>query len=427
MPKTVAVVGLGYVGLPVACLVAKKGYKAYGLELNPSVVSLINNGRSHIKDESLIRAVKQVKGKLVATSDPGVALSAADIVLVCVPTPVDSNKHPDLKFVKAACETIARHLRKGMLIIIESTVYPGVTDEIVKPLLEQSGLKAGKDFMLVHCPERIDPGNKKFELENIPRVIGGVDEKSAKEAAKFYAAILKASVTPLKSIKAAEAVKIMENTFRDVNIAFINEIAMSFDKLGIDVMEVIRGCSTKPFGFMPFYPGPGVGGTCIPKDPYYLIERAREHGFEHRFVSLARSLNNAMPLYAVSLIEQLVARLGKPLEKANIAVLGLSYKADVDDLRDSPSLEILAHLSAKNKGIKAFDPYVPAKSNCGSVEEALAHADCVVLATNHAEFVKKLSPKTLKALQVKAVFDARNSLDKEGILAQGILYKGIGR
>ncbi len=427
MPKTVAVIGLGYVGLPVACLVAKHGFKTFGLELNPAVVAQINAGKSHIKDPSLIKAVKEVKGKLTATGEASAALEHADIVVVCVPTPVDQSKHPDLSYVKSACETVARHLRKGMLVIIESTVYPGVTDEVIKPILERSGLKAGPDFMLVHCPERIDPGNTRYELPNIPRVVGGVDEKSAKAAAKFYSDILLAEVTPLKSIKAAEAVKIMENTFRDVNIAFINEIAMSFDKLGIDVAEVIKGCSTKPFGFMPFYPGPGVGGTCIPKDPYYLIERAREKGFEHKFVSLARSLNNGMPAYSVSLIVNLLNKVGKPVETAKIAVLGLSYKAEVDDLRDSPALEILSQLSLRNKSVKAFDPFVPAKSNCRSVEEAAAGADCLVLATNHAQFVKKLSPKFLKGLGVKSVFDARNSLDKEGILAQGIQYKGVGR
>jgi len=427
MPKTVAVMGLGYVGLPVACLVAKKGFKTHGLELNPRVVDQVNQGKSHIRDPALIKAVKAVKGKLVATSDTGLALSRADIVLVCVPTPVTQDKHPDLGFVESACRTLARHLRKGMLVVIESTVYPGVTDEIVKPLLEQSGLRAGKDFGLVHCPERIDPGNQEFALENIPRVVGGVDEHSTTEAVKFYRKILAASVTPLNSIKAAEAVKIMENTFRDVNIAFINEIAMSFDKLGIDVLEVIKGCSTKPFGFMPFYPGPGVGGTCIPKDPYYLIERAREKGFEHRFVSLARSLNNAMPVYAVSLVEQLLASLGKPVETAHLALLGLSYKADVDDVRESPALEILRLLSAKNKSLKAFDPFVPGKSNVRSLEEAVQGADCVLLATNHRSFVKSLSPRQLKAWNVKAVFDARNALDKEGILAAGIRYKGIGR
>ncbi len=427
MPKIVAVVGLGYVGLPVACLVAKHGCFTYGLERNEAVVRQINAGKSHIKDKDLEKAVREVRGKLAATSDPDAALSRADIILVCVPTPVDAGKHPDLGIVKDACETISKYLRKGVLVVIESTVYPGVTDEIVRPLLEKSGLQAGRDFMLAHCPERIDPGNASFHLANIARVVGGIDDKSCKAAAKFYEGILLAKVTSLKSIKAAEAVKIMENTFRDVNIAFINEIAMSFDKLGIDVMEVIKGCATKPFGFMPFYPGPGVGGTCIPKDPYYLIERAREKGFEHRFVSLARQLNNSMPSYAVSLIEALVASTGKPIEKANIALLGLAYKAEVDDLRESPSLEILRQLSARNKGIKAFDPFAPAKSTCGSLEEAIQDADCVILATNHAAFVKKLTPRFLQEHRVKAVFDARNSLDQEGILAAGLHYKGIGR
>ncbi|HIH16040.1 MAG TPA: nucleotide sugar dehydrogenase, partial [Candidatus Diapherotrites archaeon] len=287
-------------------------------------------------------------------------------------------------------------------------------------------LKIGKDFFLAFSPERVDPGNPKYKTKDITKIVGGVTPECTELGRLLYSQAIK-EVIPVSSTRSAEMVKLLENTFRSVNIAMVNELALMCHKMGLDVWEIINAAKTKPFGFMPFYPGPGVGGTCIPKDPYYLIERAREKGFEHRFVSLARSLNNAMPVYAVSLVEQLLASLGKPVETAHLALLGLSYKADVDDVRESPALEILRLLSAKNKSLKAFDPFVPGKSNVRSLEEAVQGADCVLLATNHRSFVKSLSPRQLKAWNVKAVFDARNALDKEGILAAGIRYKGIGR
>lgn len=347
-------------------------------------------------------------------------------MLVCVPTPVDSTHRPNLTFVENATETISKGLHRGQLIIIESTIYPGTTDNIVRPILEKSGLKAGIDFYLAHCPERLDPGNKKWTIENLPRVVGGVNSVSTKKAAEFYRTILSAEVYELNSVKAVEAVKITENAFRDINIAFVNEMAKSFDKLGIDIMEVIKGASTKPFGYMPFYPGVGVGGHCIPVDPYYLIERGKEVGFEHKFLSLAREVNNSMPKYAIELITEALNDIGKSIKGTKIAILGLAYKKDIDDTRESPSIEIVNELKKKGAILSIFDPLLPKMSTSDSLEHAIEECECVVIATDHSEF-KIMDSFDLKAKGVKILIDGRNMLDKEKIKKSGIIYKGIGR
>ncbi len=426
MKRPVCILGLGYVGLPLACLCAKRNLKVYGLDVNEEIVSAVNSGKSHIDDALLSKNVRALKGKILATTDAKKAISNADIAVVCVPTPIDSNKMPDLKPLESACNAISKHLHKGQLIIIESTIYPGTVREIVKPILEHSGLTAEKDFYLAHCPERIDPGNKKWILENIPRVLGGLSAEGTKRAEKFYRSILKSNVLVLSSVECAEAVKVVENTFRDVNIAFVNELAKSFDKLGIDVLEVIKGASTKPFGYMPFYPGPGVGGHCISVDPYYLIERAKQKGFEHEFLILARNINDSMAEYVVGLAESALAQTNKTLQNSNIALLGLAYKANVDDLRESPALRILQLLKQKGVNPKVFDPHIREKSNCTSLEDAIKNADCAIIATHHNEFLSALTAKKLKSLNVKAVIDARNCLDKGAISSKGIIYKGIG-
>src|SRR3989338_4847197 len=424
--QTVAIIGLGYVGLPLACLCARRGMKVYGFDIDEAIVKATNSGKSHIADASLAKQVKSLKGKIIATANPKEALADADIIVVCVPTPIDENKLPDLKPLEGACKSIAQHIRKGQLIIIESTIYPGTVREIVKPILEGSGLISEKDFYLAHCPERIDPGNKKWVLENIPRVLGGLSEKGTKIAEKFYNSILKSEILALSSIECAEAVKVVENTFRDVNIAFVNELAKSFDKLGIDVLEVIKGASKKPFGYMPFYPGPGVGGHCISVDPYYLIERAKQKGFEHEFLMLARKINDSMAEHVVSLAESALAQINKNLQNSSIALLGLAYKADVEDMRESPALHILQLLKSKGANPKVFDPHIMEKSNVPSLDDAIKNADCIILATHHKEFVSALTAKKLKSMNVKAIIDARNCLDKEAIAAAGIIYKGIG-
>lgn len=426
MKQKVAVIGLGYVGLPLACLCARRGLKVYGFDIDKAIVEATNSGKSHIADASLVKNVRALKGKIIATANAKEALSNADIIVVCVPTPVTENKLPDLKPLESACNSIAQNIHRNQLIIIESTIYPGTVREIVKPILEKSGLISEKDFYLAHCPERIDPGNKEWVLENIPRVLGGLSEKGTKIAEKFYKSILKSDVLALSSIECAEAVKVVENTFRDVNIAFVNELAKSFDKLGIDVLEVIKGASTKPFGYMPFYPGPGVGGHCISVDPYYLIERAKQKGFEHEFLMLARKINDSMAEHVVGLAENALEKINKNIRNSNISLLGLAYKANVDDIRESPALHILQLLKSKGANPRIFDPHIRGRSNANSLDDAIKNSDCIILATHHKEFISALSAKKLKTINVKAVIDARNCLDKKAIVTAGIIYKGIG-
>ncbi len=425
---TVCIVGLGYVGLPLACLCAAKGFNVKGFDLNKKKVSLIRNGKSPIKDEMLEKNLKSVYKKIAVSSNPKIAMQGCGIIVVCVPTPAKGNK-PDLKPVRSACKAIAMHLQpeKKPLIVIESTVYPGTLRHIVKPIIESSGLKAERDFFLAHCPERIDPGNKLWRLQNISRVFSALSKEGERKGLSFYRKIIKAKIVALSKPEEAEAVKVVENTFRDINIAFVNELAKSFEKMGVDLSEVIKGATTKPFGFMPFWPGPGVGGHCIAQDPYYLIARAKEAGFTHRFLQLAREINNSMPLHVVSLAAKSLHRLGLKPAKARVVVLGLAYKPNVDDTRESPAIKIIQLL--KRRGIKpiAFDPFLPGLSAVQSLKQAVSKADCIVLATHHKAFVEKLSPAFLKKNRVKSIVDARNCLDKHGIIEKGIIYFGIGR
>jgi nucleotide sugar dehydrogenase len=422
--KTVCIIGLGYVGLPLACLCASKGYKTYGLDINKDAVEKINSGKSPFEDEFVDELLPKVKGVLEATTDPSM-IAESDIICICVPTPVDENHHPDLGPVKKVAETISGYLKKGRIIILESTVFPGTTEEVVAPLLNKSGLKAGEDYTLAFCPERIDPGNKKWNVRNIPRVVGALPPSAAKPVADFYRSIIDAEIVELSSVKAAEAVKIMENTFRDINIAFINEMAMSFDSLGIDIVEVVKGASTKPFAFMPHYPGCGVGGHCIPVDPYYLIERAKSAGFSHTFLSLAREINNSMPKYTVNRLIDALNSIGKSVRGTNVAVLGIAYKGGVGDDRESPSYKIMDELVKLSANLKIFDPYILEKSTVADLDSAL-DVDAVIIATDHPEF-RKLTPELLKQKGVKAVIDGKNIFDPSAMKAAGIEYRGIGR
>ena len=378
----ICVIGLGYVGLPLACLCARKGYEVYGYDVDSNKVDLINKKVSPIKDEELESGLKLVDVK--ATTDSSV-IGFSDVVFVCVPTPIKENHMPDLRFVESAIEIICQNLNKscnGQLVVIESTIHPGTCEEVIMPIFDKFGFKHGEDFFLAHCPERIDPGNKKWNVENIPRVVGGLSDVAVNKAVELYKSILDlgVDVMSLSSIKAAEAVKITENTFRDVNIAFVNELAMSFDKLGIDVTEVIKGASTKPFAFMPHWPSCGVGGHCIPVDPYYLIEQAKSKGFDHSFLSLARSINKKMPEYSVARLEEALKEIGKSVDNGvdkdigreikgtKIGVLGLAYKGNVDDTRESPAFEIIELLQAKGAEVFVFDPYLMEKSHVSGVD-----------------------------------------------------------
>ncbi|MBN2067043.1 MAG: nucleotide sugar dehydrogenase [Candidatus Diapherotrites archaeon] len=426
--KVVCVVGLGYVGLPLALLCAEKGFRVKGLDSDRKKVALIARGKSPIKDKELERKVKKLRRKISASASAKDALQDSDIIVVCVPTPAKGSK-PDLRPLKAACMSIAKHFPAGKkpLLVIESTVYPGTVRHVVKPIIEGKKLEAGKDFFLAHCPERIDPGNRKWQLKNIPRVFAALTPKGKARGLAFYKKILNAKVICLANLEEAEAVKVVENTFRDINIAFVNELAKSFEMMGIDLSEVLKGASSKPFGFMPFWPGPGVGGHCISQDPYYLIARAQESGFTHRFLQLAREINNSMPKHVVSLIMKSLRSAGIKPKKAKVVVLGLSYKPDVDDSRESPAIKVIELLRRRGVNPVSHDPFLLKMSNAKSFAKAVKNADCVVVATHHSQFIKRLTPAFLKRNKVRAVIDARNVLDKDGIIKKEILYFGIGR
>lgn len=422
--KVIAVIGLGYVGLPLALLATRKGYRVIGIDIQKDKIDLINKGKSPFADELVQENLKNTLFE--ATADFS-RVRDASIIVICVPTPVFKNHLPNLEPVESACRSIGAHLKPGQLVILESTVNPGVSENSVLPILEEtSGLTAGKDFFLAHCPERINPGDKKWNVSNIPRVVGSLEEKGLSRAVEFYSSIIDADVRPMKSLKEAESVKIIENSFRDINLAFVNEVAMFFSRIGVDVMNVINGAATKPFSFLAHYPGCGVGGHCIPVDPYYLIEYAKQNGFKHNFLSLARKINNSMPLFTVDKVVEGLKELGMAINGTKVAVLGLAYKANIDDCRESPSFHIVEHL--KNYGAKVitYDPFVPHKSDASTLDEALSGAKAMVVATAHSEF-ESLSPERVARHGVRVVVDGRNCLSKEEYVGRGLIYQGIGR
>lgn len=422
----IVIVGLGYVGLPLALLAARKGYDVTGIDKDDEKIKLLNNKTAPFRDESIKKSLALKDLKISYVSDFS-TVKDSEIVVICVPTPVFSDHTPNLEPVKVAARNIAKHLRKGQLVILESTVNPDVTESIVLPLLEEeSGLIGGKDFYLAHAPERINPGDTKWNVENINRVVGSLEEVGLEKVSAFYESILTGSVHKMASLKEAEAVKVVENSFRDINIAFANELARSFTRLGIDVVNVINGAATKPFAFMAHYPGCGVGGHCIPVDPYYLIEHAKKNGFEHDFLMLARRINNQMPYFTVEQLTQGLNDVQKSVRGSVVAVLGVSYKANIDDCRESPSFEIIKLLKEKGAVVRIFDPYVAQESTVGSLTEALTGADAVIMATAHEEF-KACKAKVYADLSVRVVVDGRNALIKDEFMKAGIIYKGIGR
>lgn len=419
----VCIIGLGYVGLPLAVQSALKGYTVYGVDNDEKKIEKINAGKSPIEEEFL--DVNLPKVKIEATTDASV-IKKSDIVIVCVPTPVNEKKCPDFAPLEGAVNLITENPKKGQLVIIESTINPGVCEELVEPMFKKAGLDINKDYHMAHCPERINPGDPVWNVTNIPRVVGSFDKIGLERAKEFYESIVDAKITPMKSIREAEAVKIVENSFRDINIAFVNELAKSFDKLGIDVVDVIKGAATKPFSFLAHWPSCGVGGHCIPVDPYYLIERAQLSGFDHEFMKIARKVNNSMPEYTVELLQDCLNQVKLPMKGTGIGVLGISYKANVADLRESPVEVIIKLLNDNECKINVFDPHVPDHSNVKSLEELLEKSEAVILATDHNEF-KMLNPEVFKENNIKVVIDGKNCLDKEAIKALGIVYKGIGR
>jgi nucleotide sugar dehydrogenase len=421
--ERLAVVGLGYVGLPLAILAAEKGYVTTGIDSNEAKLKLLESGTSYIDDIT----DEMIAGTTVSfTADPA-TIKDATVVILCVPTPVTEDKMPDLRPLEGALAMAAPFIQPGTLVVVESTINPGVCDDVLIPKLQElTGLTVGEELDVVHCPERINPGDPKWNVRNISRVIGGSTQRALDRGVALYNTLIDAEIKPMASIKEAEAVKVVENSFRDINIAFVNELAMAFHKLDINLNNVIDGAATKPFSFMPHYPGCGVGGHCIPVDPYYLIEYSRGFGFDHKFLSLARSINEGMPQFTVDLLEGTLPT-GRTLEGYKVALLGLSYKANVGDDRESPAYQIRRILQEAGVDLQTFDPYIKT-STAVSLDEALAHADAVVIATGHNEF-KELSAESLKRHGVVTVVDGRNVLaaSRQQLLDQGINYIGIGR
>jgi UDP-N-acetyl-D-glucosamine dehydrogenase len=413
----VGVVGLGYVGLPLAVEFARSGLDVTGIDLDAAKIDAIGRGESYIPDVRSADVAELVgAGRLRATSDFS-CVAKLDTINICVPTPLRKTKDPDMAFVVAAVESISKHLHPGMLVILESTTYPGTTEELLQPLLEAGGLKAGRDFFLAFSPERVDPGNEKFNTRNVPKVVGGLSPQCSALARELYLTSLE-TVVPVTSPRVAEMVKLLENTFRAVNIGLVNEIALMCDKLEIDVWEVIDAARTKPFGFMPFYPGPGLGGHCIPIDPYYLSWKARQSGFEARFIELAGAINGSMPHYVLSLVAEALNRIQRPINGSRILVAGVSYKRNVDDIRESPALDLLGLLKSRGAEVAYSDPHVRTLSGrlwADGVD--LAHVDpaamapgaydCVVVVTEHAAF----DYEQLQRIG-KTVVDTRNAIRK---------------
>ena len=385
----VGVVGLGYVGLPLAVEFARSGFTVTGIDVDLEKVSRLNQGQCYIDDvDGGVLAALVRERKVRATAEFS-AVADLDTIDICVPTPLRKTKDPDMSYVVAAAEQVAHYLHPGMLVVLESTTYPGTTEELILPILERGGLREGKDFFLCFSPERVDPGNPQYQTRNIPKVVGGLSRQSTEMAVLLYTQVVE-KVVPVSSAKVAEMVKLLENTFRMINIGLANEMAILCDRMDINVWEVIEAAATKPFGFMPFYPGPGLGGHCIPVDPFYLSWKSKQAGAEARFIELAGQINGQMPLFVAEKVQAALNDRGKPVRGSRVHVLGVAYKRDVDDVRESPALDIIALLEKRGAKITYTDPHVPhLRWDGGSLasqplEEAAAAADCVVVVTDHS-------------------------------------------
>ncbi|HZO91561.1 MAG TPA: nucleotide sugar dehydrogenase [Chthonomonadaceae bacterium] len=395
-PGVAGIIGLGYVGLPTAVAAARSGWHVLGFDIDAERVERLNSGASHVADVSDDDLSALIRLERFGATHDMTRLAECDVVLICVPTPINQSKEPDLGPVIAAAQSVARALRPGQLIVLESTTYPGTTVEVVQPILEASGLKAGQDFKLAFAPERLEPGNMRYKLTDIPKVVGGLTPECAQAAITFYGSFIK-QIVPVSSPTAAEMVKIYENVFRCVNIAFVNELALLCNRMGLDVWEVIEAASTKPYGFMPFYPGPGLGGHCIPVDPHYLAWKAKHYDFHVKFIELAASINDNMPYFVCNRVASVLNEHRKCINGSRILVLGVTYKRDVADLRESPALRIIELLSARGGNVCYHDPYIPSleltvkgrKVTFHSVPlsaELLRSADCCVIVTDHSSY-----------------------------------------
>ncbi len=409
----IGVIGLGYVGLPLAVEFGEAGFHVTGLDIDKEKVKLINAGKSYIDDIPDSRVAPLVKSGLLKASDSPEHIRHLDTVSICVPTPLSKTKDPDISYILAAVEWIKKYLHKDLLVILESTTYPGTTDEMIKPMLEESGLKIGRDFYLAFSPERVDPGNQKFMTKNTPRVVGGTTPACTKIAAMFYEQAIN-HVQPVSSTQAAEMVKLLENTFRSVNIGLVNEVALMCDRLGLNTWEIIDAAASKPFGFMPFYPGPGLGGHCIPIDPHYLSWKLKSLNYYARFIELAGDINSHMPEYVVDRTMRLLNDMGLPIRNSKIHVLGVAYKRDIQDVRESPALDVIKLLEEKGAKITYTDPFVPHIKWNDAVHKSvnltpalLKKANLVVILTDHTTFNYDMIVQN-----AKAVFDTRNATKK---------------
>jgi UDP-N-acetyl-D-glucosamine dehydrogenase len=408
----IGVVGLGYVGLPLAVEKAKAGFKVIGFDIQQSRVDQVNSGINYIGDvvdEDLYKMVKE--GYLQATTDYA-RIAEVDAVAIAVPTPLDEHHQPDTSYVENSANEVAKYAHEGMLVVLESTTYPGTTEEIVKPALEKKGLKVGETVFVAYSPERVDPGNKIYKTKNTPKVVGGVTKTCTKVAAALYRAVLESDIHEVSSPAVAEMEKIFENTFRHINIALANEMAILCERMGIDVWEVIEAAKTKPYGFMAFYPGPGLGGHCIPIDPFYLTWKAREYNYHTRLIELAGEINNAMPEYVVNRTMLILNEEGKALRGSKVTVLGVAYKKDIDDVRESPVLKIVELLEQYGAQFTVVDPYVPSFRACNRVietveltPELLQQSDIVLITTDHSNFDYEMI-----AQNSPVIFDTRNAM-----------------
>lgn len=410
---TLGVIGLGYVGLPLAVEKAKAGFKTIGFDVQESKVDMVNAGKNYIGDvvnEDLEAIVKS--GMLSATTDFA-QVAQADCVCICVPTPLDTHQQPDISYVKASAESIVTYIHKDMLIVLKSTTYPGTTEELLKPILESSGLKCGEDFYLAFSPERVDPGNLIYKTKNTPKVVGGITPACTDIAATLYESILESSIHRVSSPAIAEMEKILENTYRNINIGLANELAILCNKMGIDFWEVIDAAKSKPYGFQAFYPGPGLGGHCIPLDPYYLSWKAREYGFHTSMIEASMMVNDRMPEYCVERASKILNRYKKAMNGAKVLVLGVAYKQDIDDYRESPAIRVIDELENEGAKVVYFDPYIPEYRERGKVVKGepeltaglIESVDLVIITTMHSnidyDFVQRYA---------KIIFDTKNAM-----------------
>ncbi|HJV16330.1 MAG TPA: nucleotide sugar dehydrogenase [Bacillales bacterium] len=417
---TIGVVGLGYVGLPLAVEKAKAGFKVIGFDVQQSRVDLVNNGVNYIGDvvdEELTEITKSKQ--FIATTDYSL-IKEVDAVAICVPTPLDLYQQPDTSYVENSGAEIAKYMHDGMLVVLESTTYPGTTEEVLKPILEKSGLKVGENFFLAYSPERVDPGNKHYNTKNTPKVVGGITPACTEIASLLYKSVLEGDVHQVSSPAVAEMEKILENTFRHINIALANEMAVLCDRMGINVWEVIDAAATKPYGFMPFYPGPGLGGHCIPIDPFYLTWKAREYNYHTKLIELAGEINNAMPEFVIERSMKILNTDKKAINGSKVVVLGVAYKKDIDDVRESPSLEIMELLTKAGADWVAVDPYVSKFKLDGDIvhpvpltQELIENADLVIIATDHSDFDYEMIARS-----AKSIFDTRNAMKHVAHLAK---------